>query len=665
MAVDRKTRREFVVGACVSVAVAAGALLLLAHSRAGVWLENGTLDARARFAAKPEQADPRIVIIDVDNASLESLQDKLGRWPWTRRVWTEVVRYVNRGHPKAIAIDAIFSGAESDAVDQEFGAVMRQGGSTVLGFTFVPTQMEQATGGDAAAKLDALAAHRAASDSQGGSAFAAPIDAAQFFPNLPEPVLVADASGVGALNALPDPDGVLRRVGVQYDYGGHAYDSLASRTVQQVLGAPVAWSRQDGLFGGRFAVAGGREVPVNDDGRMLLLWRGGSTVYPRLPIWQVICSIYPTQCPPDVVHYPPDYFAGKIVLIGASATASYDAHPTPFATAAPGFIVHAMAIDDLLNGVAIRETPAWLLALLVIAMAAAGGAALFLLRHLPPSLAAVLAMAAAWVVACFAAYGHAHLALPLAAPELALVLSFGSATAARYITTGRQLRQTRGMLDRYMSPQLVEYVIANIGDLRLNGDKRELTILVSDLRNFTTMTEQSDPMDLIALLDEYFAAMTEIIFRHNGIVDKFIGDGILAYWGAFTPAVNHAAEAARAAVEMLERVAQLNRDWAAQDRQTIAIGVGVNTGPAIFGNIGRGKKIEFTVIGDAVNLAARLEGLNKEFHTSIIISEFTRQRIAGLAKTRPLGGYKVKGKTVETAVYELLSCDSAGTQNGS
>jgi adenylate cyclase len=116
---------------------------------------------------------------------------------------------------------------------------------------------------------------------------------------------------------------------------------------------------------------------------------------------------------------------------------------------------------------------------------------------------------------------------------------------------------------------------------------------------------------------------------------------------------------------MLERVAQLNRDWAAQDRQTIAIGVGVNTGPAIFGNIGRGKKIEFTVIGDAVNLAARLEGLNKEFHTSIIISEFTRQRIAGLAKTRPLGGYKVKGKTVETAVYELLSCDPAGTQNGS
>jgi adenylate cyclase len=209
------------------------------------------------------------------------------------------------------------------------------------------------------------------------------------------------------------------------------------------------------------------------------------------------------------------------------------------------------------------------------------------------------------------------------------------------------------MLDRYMAPQLVEYVMTNLGDLKLNGDKRELTILVSDVRNFTTMTEGSDPLELIALLDEYFAAMTEIIFRHNGIVDKFIGDGILAYWGAFTPQVNHAAEAAQAAVEMIDRVKELNKAWAAQGRQTIAIGVGVNTGTVIFGNIGNGKKIEFTVIGDAVNLAARLEGLNKEFGTSIIVSEFTQQRIAGLARTRPLGGYRVKGKTVETTVFAL------------
>jgi adenylate cyclase len=652
VAQDPKVQREFLVGVCIAVAVAAVAMLVLARAPAGVWLENGTLDERARLGAKPTQADPRIVIIDIDNASLEALEDKLGRWPWTRRVWTEVIRYVSRGQPKAIAVDAIFGGAESDAVDQEFGAVMRQGGATVLGFTFVPTEMEE-SGGDANRKLAALAGHRATADANGGAAFGAPIDAKHYFPNLPELVLVQGAAGLGALNALPDGDGVMRSVGVEMSYGGHAYDSLDSRAVQQALSAPVAWDGNGGLLGGHYAVVAGRKIPVGDDGRMLLAWRGGSNVYPRLPIWQVICSIYPTQCPPDVQHYPPSYFTGKIVLIGASATASYDVHPTPFATTAPGVVVHATAIDDLLNGVAIRASPFWLLAVLTILMAAAGGAALYFLRHLTRSILVVAAIEAAYIALCLLAYEYAHLALPVAAPGLALLISFGAATAARYVTTGRQLRQTRGMLDRYMSPQLVEYVMANLGDLSLKGDKRELTILVSDVRNFTTMTERSDPLELIALLDEYFAAMTEIIFRHNGIVDKFIGDGILAYWGAFTPQINHAAEAAQAAVEMIERVGELNKSWAAQGRQTIAIGVGVNTGTVIFGNIGKGKKIEFTVIGDAVNLAARLEGLNKEFGTSIIVSEFTQQRIADVARTRPLGGYRVKGKTVETTVFAL------------
>ena len=661
MTQDPKSQREYVVGVCIAVAAAAIAMLVLARTPAGTWLENGPLDERARLAANPAQADPRIVIIDIDNASLETLEDKLGRWPWTRRVWTEVIRYVNRGQPKAIAVDAIFGGAESDAVDQEFGAVMHQGGDTVLGFTFVPTRIEQASG-DANARLAALLEHRAADDGSGDAAFGVPVDAANFLPNLPEPVLAQGAVGLGALNALPDGDGVMRSVAVQLSYGGHLYDSLSSRAVEQVLGAQLAWSGDGGLLGGRSVVVAGRRLPVGDDGRMLLAWRGGSNVYPRLPIWQVICSIYPTQCPADVVHYPPSYFTGKIVLIGASATASYDVHPTPFATAAPGVVVHATAIDDLLNGTAIRTSPFWLLAVLTLLMAAAGGAALYFLKHLARSVIVVLAVEASYMALGYIFYADAHLALPIAAPGLALLVSFGAATAARYVTTGRQLRQTRGMLDRYMSPQLVEYVMAHIGDLKLKGDKRELTILVSDVRNFTTMTESSEPLELIALLDEYFAAMTEIIFRHNGIVDKFIGDGILAYWGAFSPQVNHAAEAAKAACEMIDRVKELNEGWAAQGRKTIAIGVGVNTGTVVFGNIGKGKKIEFTVIGDAVNLAARLEGLNKEFGTSIIVSEFTQKRIADVARTRPLGGYRVKGKTVETTVFALEGWGAAETE---
>jgi adenylate cyclase len=648
MALDQKTKREFLAGLFTAILLSAGCMLLLANSRAGRWLEDGSLDWRQRLAQNKNQVDKRIVIIDVDNASLETLQEKLGRWPWTRRLWTEVIRYVNQGHPQAIAVDAIFSGAESDAVDSEFARVLKQQGNTVIGFTFLQTHIEQQPDAEEVEKQRLLESQQAV-----GGGPAADIDIARYVLNMPNAQLAESAAGLGALNALPDPDGVIRRVGLQYQYGGHTYDSLAARTVQQVDKQPVAWHQRNGLFDTTDAVVLGRRIPVDRTGKMLLLWHGGRDVYPRLPMWQMVCSIYPGQCPPTVEHIPPAYFRDRIVLIGASANASFDVHPTPFSPAAPGFLAHAAAIDNLLNGEAVRESPAWLVASLVIAMAAIGGVILFLQSHLSRGFVLMLVAALVYGVICYAAFAHWHFALPAVAPSLAIFLSFGSSTAARYITTGRQLRQTRGMLERYVAPQLVEYVIANLNDLKLNGDKRELTILVSDVRNFTSMTEKSDPLQIIALLNDYLSAMTEIIFRHNGIVDKFIGDGILAYWGAFTPEVNHADQAAQAALEMLTRVEELNRQWVLEGKDPIAIGIGIHTGFAIFGNIGKGKKIDFTVIGDAVNLASRLEGLNKEFRTSIIVSESTRERISLPLQTSSLGLVTVKGKTAGTEIYEL------------
>lgn len=648
MALDQKTKREFLAGVCTAILLSAGCMLLLANSRAGRWLENGSLDWRERLAQNKNQADKRIVIVDVDNASLETLQEKLGRWPWTRRLWTEVIRYVNQGHPQAIAVDAIFSGAESDAVDSEFARVLKEQGNTVIGFTFVQTHIEQQPDEQDVEKQRLLESHQAV-----GGGPASDIDPARYALNLPNAQLAENAAGLGALNALPDPDGVIRRVGLQYRYGGRTYDSLATRTVQQVEKQPLGWHERDGLFDTTDAVVRGRRIPVDSAGRMLLLWHGGRDVYPRLPMWQMVCSIYPDQCPPNVEHIPAAYFRDRIVLIGASANASFDVHPTPFSPAAPGFLAHAAAMDNLLNGEAVRESPTWLVTSLVMAMAAIGGVILLLQSDLSRGSVLMVLAALVYGVICYAAFAHWHFAMAAVAPALAMVLSFGSSTAARYITTGRQLRQTRGMLERYVAPQLVEYVIANLNDLKLNGDKRELTILVSDVRNFTSMTEKSDPLQIIALLNEYLSAMTEIIFRYNGIVDKFIGDGILAYWGAFTPEVNHADQSAQAALEMLTRVEELNQQWVLEGKDPIAIGIGIHTGFAIFGNIGKGKKIDFTVIGDAVNLASRLEGLNKEFRTSIIVSESTRGRISLPLQTRALGSVTVKGKTAGTEVYEL------------
>ena len=177
----------------------------------------------------------------------------------------------------------------------------------------------------------------------------------------------------------------------------------------------------------------------------------------------------------------------------------------------------------------------------------------------------------------------------------------------------------------------------NLESFRFDGEKRKLTVFFSDVRGFTTLTEKSDPVVLLKQLNEYLEAMTDIIFRHDGIVDKFIGDGIMAHWGAFTPDRPNAMLAARASLEMMEKLHAMNRVWEAAGRPTLDIGIGLNTGEVIFGNVGTGKKLDFTAIGDGVNLAARLEGANKEYHTNIIISDATRGELGEAADVRPWG----------------------------
>jgi adenylate cyclase len=660
-----QTQRSFrkIVYACV--AVSALLALGLAHTRAGEWLENGTHDVRARWAAQPAKSDPRVVIIDIDNASFSLLQEKLGRWPWPRNVWTEVIRYVSRGEPAAIAVDIVFGGEDkaNPAVDPEFARVLRSSQRTALAFAFLSSQV---SGDDS----ESIGQRRQILESQAsGKGFGTRLDQEEWNPNLPLETLATASAGLGTINSTPDEGGTIRRTPVEFQFAGRGYLTLGARAVQIASRRrePFEWHQSHGVFDRNYLVVGEKRIPLDDQGRLVLLWRGDSLhAYPRVPLWEVICSIYPEQCPNAERRFPPEYFRDKVVLLGASAAGSYEPRPTPMDAQAPGFMVHATLIDNLLSGEALRLAPYWLLLLEVLAMAVLGGVLQLKFRSIVPALTILAATFVLYFALAVLAFQKMHFVFPVVAPGLALLVSYASAGISRYAITGRELRQTRGVLDRYVAPQLVDYVMSNLGTFQLKGDKRELTILISDVRNFTTMTEKSDPEELIAFLDDYLAAMTEIIFKHNGIVDKFIGDGILAYWGAFTPQTNHAEEAALAALEMIERLKELNQRWEGQGRQPISIGIGINTGTVVFGNIGKGKKIDFTVIGDAVNLAARLEGLNKEFGTSIVISAETLARLGTNVDARTLGGVKVKGKTIETQVFELRGfLDEGKLESGS
>jgi adenylate cyclase len=367
----------------------------------------------------------------------------------------------------------------------------------------------------------------------------------------------------------------------------------------------------------------------------------------------MICSIYPDQCDAGVTKHPASEFRDKIVLVGASAAGSYEVRPTAVSETAPGMFVLATAIDNLLHNDGVQLTPWPASFALIVLLAVLPGVALLRFRSIVAPLGATLAVMVVWSAICLVAYRQS-LWLPMSAPLLAAALSFTSNTVYRYVTVDRELSRTRGTLERYVSPQLVRYVMDRIDEFSFKGEKKKLTIFFSDVRSFTTLTEKSDPVELLSQLNEYLEAMTDIIFRYDGIVDKFIGDGIMAHWGAFTPERDNAHLAAQASLDMMTRLGELNMGWVAAGRPPLDIGIGLNTDFVILGNVGTGKKVDFTAIGDGVNLAARLESSNKEYKTHIIISEATLHELGDKAKVRPLGSVVVKGKTVGVQIYELL-----------
>ncbi|MBK9166775.1 MAG: adenylate/guanylate cyclase domain-containing protein [Bryobacterales bacterium] len=622
---------------------AAIAACFVAAALTGVldWLEDRTADWRVVHTARPEHANPDIVFIDIDNASFRVLTDKLGRWPWTRRVWTEVVRYVSPGGPRLIVIDALFSGAEPGA-DEEFAQVMREAGNVVLPFAFVAGQVE--------ADDESLFSPPEAALVAGESRRA--LSRERWLVNQPHPILRDSAAATGSNLWTPDPDGITRRLPLVTGYGDRTYATLWLAAAWRLLEGEAPMRAEH--IAGEFR-AGPVRLPVDREGRYVVRWHGDSVnAYRAIPLWEVICSIYPDQCDPAVTRHAPEEFRDKIVFVGASAAGSYEVRPLAVSETAPGMLVLATALDNLLANEGVRRAPLWIEIALILALLSFPSWSLLHFRSVTAPLALTLGLTAGYAGMCFALYARAYW-LPMALPSLAAGLSLTANLALRYLTADRELSRTRDTLERYVSPQLVRYVMDHISEFRFAGEKRKLTVFFSDVRGFTTLTEKTDPATLLEQLNQYLEAMTDIVFRHDGIVDKFMGDGIMAHWGAFTPDRPNAWLAARASLDMLDKLAEMNVRWKAEGRPEMNIGVGLNTDTVIFGNVGAGKKLDFTAIGDGVNLAARLESANKEYGTRIIISETTYQELGDAAEVRPLGSIVVKGKSVGVKIYELLS----------
>ena len=666
-------RRRLLTGVLIGLASGLAAVLLGAVP----FLQ--TIDAKlhdlwARRAVDPSAAHPDIVIVEIDETSLRRLEPIVGRWPWPRLVHATVVDYLARAPAAVVAYDVSFldhdrrlgfdvggevwSGQESDAAFVESTA--RAGNVVHL----VDAVYEGQVGADAGAGARPLTALP-----QG----LYPLD--DTFER--RPVVSAPFGGLGlAARArghnmmVLDADGPVRRF-VPFVRGEVFVPSLAVAAVQQARGIPSSEVRhEDGRLRlgalhlpvaresvAQFADAG---EPTRWSQRSLIRFRGpavgpdGST--PTYPTYSFYDLFYAEQqigegVTPDV---DPARFAGKIVFVGATAVGLSDVYAVPLGATGrmAGPQIHANIADMILSQRFTERASTLVCVLVALVVSVVGGMAALSRRAAVGLVLAVVVMGAS-LVAAYAAFANG-LWVPMVPALLGLLMATPAGMAYQYFVEGREKRQVKVLFSRYLSKDVYEQVLANPARAELGGQRRQMTVLFSDVRGFTALSERGDPEALVAQLNEYFSTMVDVVFAHGGTLDKFVGDMVMALFGAPLDDPDHADHAVAAAVDMVRQLEQLNRRWASEGRATLGIGIGINSGEMIAGNIGSRQVRSYTVIGDAVNLGSRLEGLNKDFGTRIIISAATLAQLRKSHPTRPLGSVVVKGKSVPVDIHEVV-----------
>jgi adenylate cyclase len=579
-------------------ALALGALsaaLVVALSAAGALepLELGLLDRLFEWRGRRPPAAP-IVIVAIDEDSFDELDLT---WPFPRALHGRLLEAVAAGGPRVIGLDVLFPepSPRGPGDDAALGAAVARARPVVLAAAH--TRVVENVGGLVLTRDDL---------------------------NLPVPAVRRAAAAVAPVNLVRDPDAHVRRVPYRLRAGQ-----------ESVAGFDAALHRLAGERGLHVAPwpAGAGEVLIN--------YRGGPGTFPWVPYHRVVRG-----------EVPPETFRDAIVLIGPTSPVLHDLFPTPFAPAGdmPGVEIHAHALDTLIAGDAIRPVARAVAPALAVAAALGVALAAGRLRALR-ALAAAVVLAALLAGATFGLFAGANVWVPAVGPGLALGLAYGLTMLDAYVREQRQRRR----LSRFFSPAVLDEIVRQRTDFALGSARRVVTVLFADIRGFTTIAERLDPEQVAQMLGEYLTETTEAVFRHGGTVDKYIGDAIMALYNAPLAAPDHAARAVRTALEFQRRTRALSARWQARLGVEIRSGVGINTGEAVVGTMGSRQRIEYTAVGDAVNLASRLEALTKDYGVPIIISESTWAAVHAEFPTRELGAVAVRGRSRPVKIYAVLS----------
>jgi adenylate cyclase len=592
---------------------------------------------KVRNLISEPEAPENIVIVTVDEKSLQ----EYGRWPWNRGLQAELVEKIFSGEPAQVGIDIFYPEKESEESDRLLASVFSRHRSrlvTALGF-------EAEAGKRYGGEIEDILYYYAFTSIENYRL----LKAVEAFRVLLPPEPIRSSTDYGHVYSLPDMDGKLRWEYLYVRYGDEYFPSLSLQVAARMMNVPFAKLK---IIGGIGVEAGALFIPTDEFGRLHINYYGKEGSFTYYPAADILSG-----------RVGPSIFKDKIVLLGTSAMSTYDMKITPFSANMPGVEKHATIIANILNRDFIRRPPLYVdLIILIISgiLAIAVGNVKRALHSFILYDLLLLIMLISNQVA-FSVYG---LRLNLIYPTLTLLASGIFTISYRYLNEERKAREIRRMFSSYVTERVVNELIRNPEMAKLGGERRNITVLFSDVCGFTSYSEKHEPEEVVNVLNEYLSAMTEVIFRWEGTLDKFIGDAIVAFWGAPLEQKNHAELAVRCALHMIKRLEELREKWIREGRAPLSMGIGLNTGEVLVGNIGaEGKKMDYTVIGDHVNIGARVEALTRKFNTDILMTELPLNEIRKLVETsrighisvRGVGTVVVKGKEKPVRIYEIKS----------
>ncbi len=594
-------------------------------------------DNFSRFL-NPQTSSQNVIMVEIDQQSIDALSEQSINWPWPRQIYAPVIEYLSEA--EAVFIDVLYT--EPSSYGQEDDMILAQAlltASNVYLPVFLTNQEIHLSALDEDF-IERIAVKEEIDTDISYSSAITPIDP------LKEGIM-----GSGNVTISPDEDGVYRKVPLVFGLNeviiphfilGHFIKKGVIRIEQKTL------------------KLGDEPLPLKK-GKLLLRFYTDSEPFETFSAAEIL-NFYLESLSSGKPAVQKSYFKDKYVFVGMTAAGLYDLKPTAVSSISTGVLVHATTLDNILNKTFVTPVKSIYVILFIFLICLVVSFIVMRSHSMYINSSLFIVLLAATVLLPALLFKKTYY-MDVTPPVISLVVSFVITATYSYATEGKRRREVKNAFQHYVAPAVVDNILKEVEKLKLGGEKKVLTALFSDIRGFTSISESLDPEELVNFLNEYFSVMTRIIMNYRGTLDKFIGDAIMAFYGAPLEQPDHALRACKTAIDMIKSLKTLQSEWRERNLPHIDIGIGLNSGEMTVGNMGSDERFDYTIMGDNVNLASRLEGINKQYGTNIVISQYTHALIkSNNLYVRELDSVRVKGKREPVTIYELIDYEKPKAQ---